>query len=144
MYWNCQGFPWHKGVATDELFGDADIVMLGETWERETGAIPNIPGYMVQSITQKATGKRGQGGVACIYWTYLQDRITVAKVDKYHRYIWLKITCGTQTYFLACCYIPHRESVFYKGHGADPANPFGDLGMDVCHFTALGKVMIMG
>ena len=92
----------------------------------------------------KARGNRGQGGVACIYRTYLQDKITVAKVDKYHRYIWLKITCSTRTYFLAYCYIPHRESVFYKGHGADPTDPFGDLGMDVCHFRALGEVMLMG
>ena len=29
MYWNCRGFPWHAGVGTDELFGAADIIMLG-------------------------------------------------------------------------------------------------------------------
>lgn len=79
-----------------------------------------------------------------MYRTYLQDRITVEKVDTYHRYIWLKITCGTRIYFLACCYIPHRESVFYKGQGVDPADPFGDLGLDVCHFSTLGEVMLMG
>ena len=36
MYCNCRGFPWHKVVETDALSGEAHIIMLGETWERNT------------------------------------------------------------------------------------------------------------
>ena len=94
MYWNCRGFPWHKGVATNVLFGEADIILLGETWERSTCTLPQIPGYIVHSAMQHKRGHRGQGGVACIYRAHLHDRISVAKVDVHHRYIWLKITNG--------------------------------------------------
>ena len=115
MYWNCRGFPWHAGVGTDELFGATDIIMLGETWERETCTLPVIPGYMVKSAAQKAKGHRGRGGVACIYKEDLQNQITIAKIDAHHRYIWIQITWGGHLYFIACCYIPHRDSVFYGG-----------------------------
>ena len=67
MYWNCRGFPWHKGVSTNALFGDVDVIFLGETWEREECKLPNIPGYIVFSMFQSHTELRGQGGVACIF-----------------------------------------------------------------------------
>ena len=135
MYWNCRGFPWHKGVATGVLFGDADVNLLGETWERSTCTLPHIPDYITYSAMQNNAGHRGQGGVACIYRGRLQDRISVAKVDIHHRYIWLQIIDGVKIYFIACCYIPHAGSTFYKRYDADPRDPFGDRGLDVCHFS---------
>ena len=93
---------------------------------------------------QNNRGHRGQGGVACIYQIHLQDKVSVAKVDVHHRYIWLRIKDGSKTYFIACCYIPHAGSTFYKSHGADPKDPFGDLGLDVCQFSTQGEVMVMG
>ena len=144
MYWNCRGFPWHKGVATNVLFGEADVILLGETWERSTCTLPQIPGYIVHSAMQHKRGHRGQGGVACIYRAHLHDRISVAKVEVHHPYIWIKITIGGRIYFLACCYILHIGSTFYKSYGADPQDPFGDLGLDVCHFSSQGEVMLMG
>ena len=144
MYWNCRGFPWHKGIETEALFGGADIILLGKTWERDTCTIPQIPGFVVHSAMQKNKGHRGQGGVACIYRTQLQDYISVAKTDTYNRYIWLKIECKPRVFYLACCYIPHSGSTFYKTSGVDPRDPFEDLGLDVCHFSIQGDVMLMG
>ena len=144
MYWNCRGFPWHKGIETEALFGGADIILLGETWERDTCTIPQIPGFVVHSAMQKNKGHRGQGGVACIYRTQLQDYISVAKTDTYNRYIWLKIERKPRVFYLACCYIPHSGSTFYKTSGVDPRDPFEDLGLDVCHFSTQGDVMLMG
>ena len=54
---------------------------------KETSTIPRIPGYMVQSVAQKARRHRGQEGVACIYRAYLQDKITIAKVHTHHGYM---------------------------------------------------------
>ena len=144
MYWNCRGFPWHAGVSTDELFGNADLILLGETWEKDTCALPQIPGYITESAAQKTKGHRGQGGVACIYKDYLQDHIKIVKIDALHRYIWVQITRGDHSYFIACCYIPHRDSVFYGDSGVDSSDPFGDIGIDVCHFNTLGEVILLG
>ena len=82
--------------------------------------------------------------MACIYRAQLQDKISVAKTDVYHRYMWLKITNGGRIYFIVCCYIPHIGSTFYNSYGADPQDPFGYLGIDICYFSTQGKVIIMG
>ena len=84
MYWNCRGFSWHKGMATYVLFGDADVILLGETWERSTCTLPHILGYITYSAIQNNRGRRGQGEVACIYHAQLQDKVLVAKIDVHH------------------------------------------------------------
>ena len=60
------------------------IVLLGETWEKDTCTIPQISGYIVHLAMQNKRGHRGQGGFACIYHTHLRLRIFVAKIDTHH------------------------------------------------------------
>ena len=56
----------------------------------------------------------------------------------------LKITNGDKFYFIACCYIAHIGSTFYNSFGADPQDPFEDLGIVICYFSTQGRVIIMG
>ena len=74
LFWNCRGFPWHKGESLNATIGDADIVFLAETWLQKLGCrnletcrIPDIPSYVTHNVYQPHVGKRGQGGVACMY-----------------------------------------------------------------------------
>lgn len=125
------------------MIADADIVFLAETWERETCRIPDIPGYIIHSAYQPHVGRRGQGGVACIYKCYLEGRIDICKVDRHKRYIWIMLKHSTPMY-IAGCYIPHKESPFYARYGVDPQEPLEDLSMDVCAYLQQGHVMVLG
>ena len=81
LFWNCRGFPWHKGESLDAMIEDVDIVFLAETWERETCRILDIPGYVIHIAYQTHVGKRGQGGVACMYKRHLETMLDVCKID---------------------------------------------------------------
>lgn len=144
MFWNCRGFPWHKGSGLNDVLDDAEIVFLAETWERDVHRIPTIQGYMVHSLWQTRVGTRGQGGIACMYKECLQDIVTLCKDDPYKRYIWIKIEMKPMPLYIAGCYIPHRESPYYPRYGKDASDPFGDLCSDVVHFSSKGRVIIVG
>ena len=109
LFWNCRGFPWHKGESLNAMIGHANIVFLAETWERETCRIPGIPGHVTHSVYQSHVGKRGQGGVACIYKRHLETMIDVCKIDRHKRYIWIMLK-HVMPMYNAGCYILRLRS----------------------------------
>eukprot|EP00249_Psilotum_nudum_P001214 c13590_g1_i1 orf=3-395(-) len=131
MFWNCRGFPWHKGAGLNEVLEDADIVFLAETWERNLQRIPPIPGYIVHSIWNQQTGLRGQGGVACIYKEGIQDLVHKTKDDPHKRYIWIMLKSNSTPLYIAGCYIPHKDSPFYQRHEVDASQPLSDICLDI-------------
>ena len=137
LFWNCRGFPWHKGENINSMIEDADIVFVAETWEWETCRILEIPGYIIHSAYQPHVRKRGQGGVACIYKCYLEGKIDICDVNQHKRCIWIRLKHSTPKN-IAGYYIPHKESLFHRRYGVDPQEPFEDLSMDVCTYLQQG------
>ena len=99
---------------------------------------------MVHSIYQRQVGKRGQGGVACLIQEHMVEKVSLHKVDKYKRYMRLKIELGKCLVFLAGCHIPHHKSPFYSKHGVDPSDAFEALCLDVAELIEKGQVIVMG
>ena len=102
MFWNCRGFPWKKGVSINAFIQGVDIVFLRETWESEVCLILEILGYVVHTVYHKQIGKRGQGRVACMIQEHLVEKISLYKVDKYKRLIWLKMEFRYPLFLAAC------------------------------------------
>ena len=132
-FWNCNGYPWNKGIKIDELTNEADIILLVETWEHDAQRILGLDKYNVHSLMwpKNPRQRRGQGGVACMKG--LEEYVSIIKEDKHKCYLWLKIITpnGIPT-FIAGCYIPHHDSNFYACLDRD--QPFASLEEDIAQF----------
>ena len=62
---NCQGFPWNKDRKLSWISNEVDIILLVETWEHEESKAANIDGFVLWSIQNKRSQRRGIGGIAC-------------------------------------------------------------------------------
>lgn len=145
-FWNCQGYPWRKGAGLEPGVGDADIIFLAETWEHETCRLPSFEFFEVHSLwmPKKASSRRGQGGVACLFCKSLAMHMQIHKTDKHKRYIWLRISMPRRPLFVAGCYIPHFDSVFYNQEDMQQDDPFRDLETDIVTLMQEGDVMVLG
>ena len=92
--------------------------------------------------------KPSAGGVAIYAKTWLTPYITLVKVRPEYGMIWIKvhdIVSDKSPLFVACVYIPHEGSTYYKGvHGIDLATHFETLMQDVMSFQAQGVVIMTG
>ena len=74
---------------------------------------------------------------------HLAEKSSLYRVDKYKRFIWLKMEFGYPL-FLIGCYIPHHESPFYARNGIDSSDAFDTLGLDIAELIEMGKIIVMG
>ena len=59
--WNCRGFPLSKGPKLSWMPRKIDIILLVETWEHEESKVPDIDEYVLWSIWNKRSCRRGIG-----------------------------------------------------------------------------------
>ena len=89
MFWNCRGYPWHKGLGLSDVAQDIDIIFLAETWEHDAKRIPMIDGYLVRSLWPFSRGNVGRAGMACIFCASLDNHIKACKYDDDKMYLWI-------------------------------------------------------
>ena len=92
LFWNCRGFPWHKGPMISWIPSDIDIICLVETWEHEESKVPNIEGFVLWLAWNKKSHRRGIGGITCYIRKSISPHIQLHKIDPLNQYIWIEIS----------------------------------------------------
>jgi len=107
LSWNCRGFPWNKGPKLSWISNDVDIIFLVETWEHEESKVPNIDGFMLWSISNKRSSRRGIRGIACYINKNISPHVRIYKNDPHNQYCWMEIKdINNKNSYIAICYFP--------------------------------------
>ena len=115
LSWNCRGFPWNKGPKLSWISNDVDIILLVETWEHEESKVPNIDVFILWSIRNKRSYRRGIGGIACYIRKNISPHAMIYKKDPCNQYIWIEITdINDKKTYIAICYFSPINLNFYK------------------------------
>ena len=69
--------------------------------------------------------------VTCLYHEDLENYLWVCKHNEYKSLTWVKVILCKDNLFLACCYIPHRESNYYNLYQLDPDGPYSSVCVDI-------------
>ena len=64
--------------------------------------------------------------------------------DECKAYTWVEITLCKDKLYVACCYIPHRESNYTYFYELDCNDPFSDVCVDILTYEKIGKVLVLG
>ena len=105
LSWNLWGFPWNKGPKLIWISKEVDIILLVETWEHEESKIPNIDGFVLWSIWNKQSYRRGIGGIACYTRKNITPNARLYKKDPCNQYIWIDISgINDKKTYIAICY----------------------------------------
>ena len=103
--------------------------------EHEAKHIPNMDGDIIKSIWPHTRSNIEWVGVACIYCEGLDNCIWVCKYDNANK------ICG----YVACCYIPHRESNYYKLNKLVCDDPFSYVCVvNILTYEKINKLLVMG
>ena len=81
LSWNCRGFPWNKGPKLSWISNEVDIILLVETWEHEESKTPNIDRFVLWSVWNKRSYRRGIGGIACYIRKNISPNARIYKKD---------------------------------------------------------------
>jgi len=84
LFWNCHGFPWHKGPMLSWILIDIDLILLVETWEHEESRVPHIDGFILWSTWNKKSSHRGFGCIACYIKTNMYSHIQLHKINPFN------------------------------------------------------------
>ena len=85
---------------------EIDIILLVETWEHEESKVPNIDKYVIWSIWNKRSCRRGIVGIACYIRKNISPHVRFYKKDPYNQFIWIDITkINDEKTYIVICYI---------------------------------------
>ena len=71
---------------------DIDIIFLVETWEHDKSKVPNMEGFVLWSVWNKKSHRRGIEGIACYIRKSISHHIQLHKIDPLNQYIWIEIS----------------------------------------------------
>ena len=116
LSWNYQGFPWNKGPKLSWISNEVDVILLVETWEHEESKVPNIDGFVLWSIWNKRSYRRGTGGIACYIRKNIAPHARIYQKDPYNQYIWIDITKinDKKTYIAIYYFSPINYNLYKK------------------------------
>ena len=60
------------------------------------------------------------------------------------KYMWIEVTLCKDKLYLASCYIPHRESNYYKLYKLDSDDPCLNACADNITYVKIGKMLVVG
>ena len=63
-----------------------------ETWEHDESKVPNIDGFVLWSIWNKRSYRRGIRGIACYIRKNISPHASIYETDPYNQYICIEIT----------------------------------------------------
>ena len=145
LSWNCRGFPWNKGPKLSWISNEVDIIFLVETWEHAESRVPNIDGFVLWSIWNKRSSRRGIGGIACYIKKNISPHARLYKKDPHNQYMWIEITdINNRKTYIAICYFAPINSNFYKKNNLDKNCPYNGLENDISRFRNEGNILLMG
>ena len=102
--------------------------MLIETWEHEESKVPNIDGFVLWSIWNKQSYRRGIGGIAYYIRKNIFPHARIYKKDPYNQYIWIEIAdINDKKTYIAICYFAPINYNFYKKTNLDKNCPYNGL-----------------
>ena len=115
LSWNFQGFPWNKGPKLSWISNEVDIILLVETWEHQESKAPNIYAFVLWSIWNKRSYRKGIVGIACYIRSNISPHARLYKKNRYNQYIWIEISdINDKKTYIAICYFAPINSNFYK------------------------------
>jgi hypothetical protein len=144
LFWNCRGFPWHKGPMISWILSYIDIICLVETWEHEESKIPNMEGFVLWSAWNKKSHSRGIGGIASYIRKSISLHIQLHKIDPLNQCIWIEILdTNAKKMYIAICYFAPISSTFYKKNNLDNNYPYNNLEQDIYSLKNEGNILLL-
>ena len=109
-----------------------DIILLVEIWEHQESKVLNTEGFILWSIWNKRSYRRGIGGMACYIRKNISPNTRLNKKDPYNQYIWIEISdiSDKKTYITICYFFPINSN-FYKKNNLDKNCPYNGLKNDI-------------
>ncbi len=148
MLWNIRGGLSTKLPAVNDLFADADLVLLTETHQMPQQTLPTLPGYTCISTARplpKETAVRNKGGVAAYVKADLAGDVSHWKAAADGSYLWLRIkrnSTALPDIFVCIAYIAPLSSVAHSRFHALP-DPVQRIYDDVATVKSLGGLVLL-
>ncbi len=148
LLWNIRGGLTTKLPAVQDLFADADLLLLTETHQMPQQSLPSVPGFVCISSARplaKDTAVRNKGGIAAYVKADLADAVSLWKAAADSSYLWLRINRNSSSLpdiFVCVAYVAPFSSVAHTRFQALP-DPLQRIYADVATIKNLGGLTLL-